>query len=80
MIIMSIIVIMIWIPMCVIMYVYIKYYGCYFIVFLFYMATCQTMFGLRVPFGGTTRHRLVIPGVIPQFHLVGMTALWRVAV
>ena len=31
-------------------------------------------------FGGATRHRLVTPVVIPQFHLVGMTTLWRVAV
>ena len=30
-------------------------------------------------FGGATRHRVVIPVVIPQFHLVGMTTLWRVA-
>ena len=30
-------------------------------------------------FGGATRHSFVIPVVIPQFHLVGMTTLWRVA-
>ena len=30
--------------------------------------------------GGAIRHRVVIPVVIAQFHLVGMTTLWRVAV
>ena len=29
---------------------------------------------------GATRHGDVIPVVIPQFHLVGMTTLWRLAV
>ena len=46
------------------------------------------LFGLRVPFFGATRRRVVIPVVItvvipvviPLFHLVGMTALRRVAV
>ena len=41
---------------------------------------CQTMFGLKVPFfWGATRQRVVIPVVIPQFHLVAMTTLWRLA-
>ena len=36
------------------------------------------MFGLRVLFWGEPR--VVIPLVIPQFHLAGMTTPWRVAV
>ena len=44
------------------------------------MAARQEMFGLRVPFLlGATRHTVVIPVVISQFHLVG-TPIWRVAV
>ena len=31
-------------------------------------------------FGGAARHRVVIPVVIPQFHLAGMTTLWPAAV
>ena len=34
---------------------------------------------LEYRFGGATRHRVVIPVVIPQFQSVGMTTLWRVA-
>ena len=44
-----------------------------------HMATRQTVF-LGYRFRGATRHRVAIPVVIPQFHLVGMTTLWRVAV
>ena len=36
------------------------------------------VFGYRL--WGATRHRVVIPVVIPQFHLVGTSTLWRVAV
>ena len=35
--------------------------------------------GYRIE-GGGTRHGVVIPVVIPQLHLAGMTTLWRVAV
>ena len=46
-----------------------------------HMAAWQATLGLRVPFfWGATCHGVIIPVVLAQFHLVGMTTLWREAV
>ena len=45
-----------------------------------WVAACQTMLGFGVScFFWATRHRVVIPVVIPQFHSASMTTPWRVA-
>ena len=44
------------------------------------LAACQTVSVVGYRLRGATRHRVVIPVVIPQFRWVGMTTLWRVVV